>query len=118
MDPELRRSFEELKATNYRLANLQSPGHSFWRGVLSGIGATIGAGVAIAILASILHQLAGIDLFKPFAEQVLPYVERNGRYLPETSFPSPVYQVTPSPEPDPSASPASEVFTPSPISQE
>lgn len=112
MDPELRRSLDELIETNKRLAYLQSGWRYFGRGVIYGIGATVGAAMAIAVVAGLLHQMSGVDLFRPFAQQVLPYVERQGRLIdPDNSLPtpryseSPVSEVTPTPSPEAEPSP-------------
>lgn len=110
MDNEVRRSLDELVATNHRLISLQHPWRYFFRGVVSGVGATVGAALAIALLASLLHYLAGIDIFRPFATGVLPFVERQGRgILTGDELVAPVYINSPAlPTPESTISPTAE----------
>lgn len=117
MDPELQKSVEELVATNKRLIRLQDTWRYFMRGVISGIGATVGAALAIALFAGLLHRLSGFDVFRPFVQQVLPYIEQQSRAIaPETAFPEPSYMFTPSPDFSPTSSPG--VESPSPTATE
>lgn len=96
---ELKSSLHELSRTNKKLVLQQSFGYAFMRGVVTAIGATLGAAIVLALAAGILRQLVTVDFFKPAAEQLLPYIDK------ATTTASPGDDITPSPrfiEPSPS----------------
>lgn len=106
MNEALRVAIEELIESNRRLISLQSYWHSFLRGIFSAIGATVGAALAIALFVGLLNSLAGVDLFKPVANSLLPYVQRQSKVInsDQSFLPNPSY--TTSPETSPQSSPA------------
>ncbi len=106
-DKELKALLQELIVSNQKLIKGPSLWHSFFVGTVGAIGATVGAAIIVTLLASLLSVLAGINLLRPFAQSVLPYVQKTQtRPTPdETPFllPAPSYDA-PSTTPTPSAS--------------
>ncbi len=105
-DKELKALLQELVDSNRKLLKGPSLWRSFLVGAVGAIGATVGAAIIITLLASLLGALAGINLFRPFAQSVLPYVQKvQTGPTPETSpfiLPAPTYE-TPSPSQSASA---------------
>lgn len=107
---ETQARLDELIATNERIIRSQAFWPVFWRGVISAIGATIGAALILALVGGALQQALGVRFFRPVAEELLPYVEtvRNrgtgGSGSSTPDLPTPNYN-QPTPSPSPSVSP-------------
>ena len=91
-DHELEENLHALAKTNRQLVLAQRPWLSFWRGVLSGVGATVGAAIVIAILSWLLSLLSGIDLFEPVVKRILPFVNIQNTTAPANILPVPSYR--------------------------
>ena len=115
MDDHEQRNLESLARSNRKLLKQLGFWHSFWRGVISGIGATVGAAIVLTVVAWLLHQLAGVDFFKPAVDRALPYIDSaTDRFGPANSsatLSEPTY-LTNSPSPSPEISPSVPVPTP------
>ena len=59
-------------------AKLMTPLHSFYRGVVLGLGLAIGTGFVLSVLIHLLAKLALVPLIGDFAKQILDYLETSG----------------------------------------
>ncbi len=107
MDSELHKSIEELVKTNRALVEQQKFWRTFVHGIMSGLGATLGAAIILGLAVGVLQRLGSIQFFKPAVEQVLPYVQKKTTSPAVIKYlsPSPDIQPTPSPTPSPSETP-------------
>lgn len=62
---ELIASLNSLVATNQRLSKQMGLGYSFLRGIVSGLGSTLGLAIVLALIIFILQQIGVLDFFKP-----------------------------------------------------
>ncbi len=108
MDEDLKTSLDALRKTNEKLVSQQTYWHSLARGIMSGVGATVGAAVVIALAAAFLHQLSSIDLFKPTVEKILPYVDQSQQLSPTYEGPTTVEDPQPTGLPTTESSPSPE----------
>jgi hypothetical protein len=109
--PDLLNSINELVRTNRILVSQQSYWRAFGRGIITGLGASVGAVLILAFAGSILRHLVTVDFIRPAVEAVLPYIESSvivrpgaaDEDLPAATFASP--SPLPTPTPSPSVSP-------------
>lgn len=110
---DIQETMQELADSNHKLVREQSYWRSFGRGVITGLGASVGAVLVLALVGTILRHLITVDFIRPAVEAVLPYVDGSVK----VKTPESTATVYPSPSPSPSPSPTPEVIaTPSPES--
>ncbi len=103
---DLQQSIDRLTKKVDQLIARWSPWRHLVNGMMSGIGAAVGATIVIAIIVWLLHGLAQVDILKPAVDTVLPYIEQSQKVPSVTvSSPSP----SPSPSPATEVSPSSEL---------
>lgn len=88
---------------------------SFLRGMVGGLGATLGVGIVLGLLGYVLQQLAVVPAFKESVETLLPRIQDRAITIPtdeeidlpvkQASIPTPTPTTTPSPSPSPSSTP-------------
>ena len=109
MDPELKESLDGLAKTNREIIRQNGLWRSFWHGVVTAIGATLGAAIVLTIVGWILNQLGAINFLKPAVDQIKPYVQKQSprQSLPEVTYesPSPSPLASPTPDLSPESSP-------------
>lgn len=113
---DIQETMEELAKTNRQVVHEQSYWRSFGRGIVTGLGASVGAVLVLALVGTILRHLVTVDFIRPAVEAVLPYVEGTVRVQPPSST-MPAAETSPSPSPSPTVAVSPDVVTtPSPES--
>ncbi len=107
---DLKESIEHLTQSIEELNKRWVPWRHLTNGMLSGIGAAIGATLVLAVIVWALNGLARVDVLKPAVNTLIPYIDRT-QQIPSINYVEDQATPIPSPTIDPSLSPSP---TPSP----
>lgn len=94
---------DELTKTIRKANQLQGLWPTFLRGMVGGLGATLGVGIVLGLVGFLLQQLAVVPVLKNSIESVLPKIQEKAITIPtDEEIDLPIKQAsTPTPPPTP-----------------